>query len=129
MDILLDTHVLWWFLNGNDKMPDPVKETILNLENTIYVSIASVWEVVIKMSIGKLNFDDGVDGLIDAIENEDFLLLDMIPKHIKTVKELPFIHRDPFDRMLAAQAIVEELPIMTTDSNMIKYAINPIWAT
>ena len=129
MDILLDTHALWWFLNGSDKMPDTVKEAILNPENTIYVSIASVWEAAIKMSIGKLRFDGGVDGFLEAIENEDFLLLDITPKHIKMVKDLPFIHRDPFDRMLVAQAIVEELYIMTIDSNMVKYDIDTFWTT
>ena len=129
MDILLDTHALWWFLNGSDKMPDTVKGAILNPENTIYVSIASVWEAAIKMSIGKLRFDGGVDGFLEAIEDEDFLLLDITQKHIKMVKDLPFIHRDPFDRMLVAQAIVEELYIMTIDSNMVKYDINPFWTT
>ena len=129
MDILLDTHALWWFLNGSDKMPDATKETILNPENTIYVSIATIWEVAIKMSIGKLNFDGRIDRFVEAVESEDFLLLDITPTHIKSVQELPFIHRDPFDRMLIAQAIVEELSIMTTDSNIAKYDINQIWTT
>ena len=127
MDILLDTHAAWWFLNGNEKMPQDTRETIINSENTIYVSIASIWEVAIKMSIGKLNFDSGIDGFIEAIEDEGFSLMDITTGHIKTVKDLPFIHRDPFDRMLVAQAIVEELPIMTTDSEIVKYDINSVW--
>jgi PIN domain nuclease of toxin-antitoxin system len=127
MDILLDTHALWWFLNGSDKMPDTIKGIILNHENTVYISIASIWEVAIKISIGKLNFDGGIDRFIEAIESEDFLLLDITPKHIKAVVDMTFIHRDPFDRMLVAQAIVEELPVMTIDSNMVKYDITPIW--
>jgi PIN domain nuclease of toxin-antitoxin system len=129
MDILLDTHALWWFLNGSGKMPVTVKETILSAENTIYVSIASIWEAVIKMSIGKLNFDGDIGGFIEAIEDEDFLLLDITTKHIKAVKDLPLIHRDPFDRILVAQAVVEELPVLTTDSDMGKYDISTIWAT
>ena len=127
MDILLDTHALWWFLIGSEKMPDAVKESILNPENTIYVSIASVWEAAIKMSIGKLDFDGGIDRLIEAIDNEGFLLLDVATKHIKTVKDLSFIHRDPFDRMLVAQAIVEGFHVMTTDSDIAKYDISLIW--
>ena len=127
MDILLDTHAVWWLLNGSEKMPDTVKKTILNPENTVYVSIATIWETAIKMSIGKLSFDGGIDGFIKAIENEDFLLLGITPKHIKVVKDLPFVHRDPFDRMLVAQAIVEGLPIITTDLNIAKYDVKPIW--
>ncbi|MDR2546646.1 MAG: type II toxin-antitoxin system VapC family toxin [Lachnospiraceae bacterium] len=127
MEILLDTHALWWFLNGSDKMPNAVKETILTSENTIYVSIASIWEVAIKMSIGKLKFDGGIDRFVEAIEDEAFMLLDIIPKHIETVTKMDYIHRDLFDRMLVAQAIVEELPVITIDSNMVKYDITPIW--
>ena len=124
MDILLDTCSVLWYLNGNDGIQQATKETILNSENTIYVSIATIWEVAIKMSIGKLNFDGGIDGFIEAIEDEGFLLLDITTKHIKAVKDLPFIHRDPFDRMLVAQAIIEELPIMTADSDIVKYNVN-----
>jgi len=127
MDIVLDTHVVWWFLNGNEKTPKTVRETILNAENTIYVSIATIWEVAIKMSIGKMNFDGGIDGFIEAIEGNDFTLLGIDPQHIKAVTDLPFIHRDPFDRMLVAQAMVEDMPIMTSDANVLKYDIRSIW--
>ena len=127
MDILLDTCSALWYLNGDESMPQSVSELILNAENTIYVSIATVWEVAIKVSIGKLDFNGGIDGFIQAIEDEDFSLLDITTIHIKAVKDLPFIHRDPFDRMLVAQAIVEGLPIMTTDSDIIKYKIETIW--
>ena len=129
MDVLLDTCCVLWYLNGNDEMPQSTRETILNYENTFYISIATIWEVAIKMSIGKLMFDGGVDGFIEVIEDEGFLLLDITTNHIKAVKDLPFIHRDPFDRMLVAQAVVEELPIMTTDSELLKYNIDTVWVT
>ena len=127
MDIILDTCSVLWYFNGNDEMPQTTREVILNSENTIHVSIATVWEVAIKMSIGKLSFDGGIDGFIEAIEDEGFLLLDITTGHIKAVKDLPFIHRDPFDRILVAQAIVEELPILTTDSEIKKYDIKSVW--
>ncbi|MCL2361872.1 MAG: type II toxin-antitoxin system VapC family toxin [Defluviitaleaceae bacterium] len=127
MDILLDTHAVWWFLKGNDKMPSSVRNTIQNTENVIHVSVATIWEVAIKMSIGKLEFDGDIDGFIEAIEKEDFSLLNISPEHIKAVVSLPFIHRDPFDRMLIAQAMVEDIPIMTIDTNIVKYNIYPIW--
>jgi len=127
MNILLDTHVLWWFLRGNEKIPTTTRDTIFDSQNIIYISIASIWEVAIKMSIGKLSFDGGIDGFINAIEDENFELLGISTEHTKTVANLPFIHRDPFDRMLVAQAITENIPIMTTDANVLKYGMNSIW--
>ena len=123
MDILLDTCSALWYFNGNDEIPQSSRDTILNPDNAIYISIATVWEIAVKISIGKLNFRDGLNGFIKAIDDEGFSLLDITTEHIKTVKALPFIHRDPFDRMLVAQAIVEEMPIMTADSYMVKYDI------
>jgi len=127
MDILLDTHVVWWFLKGSEKIPTSVKDTIFDAKNKIYVSIATAWEVAIKMSIGKLSFDGGIDGFIEAIENENFAMMEISTEHIKIVTDLPFIHRDPFDRILVAQAIAEDISVMTTDANMLKYDIKPVW--
>ena len=127
MDFLLDTCSALWYFNGNDEMPKSARAIVLNPENSIYVSVATIWEVAIKMSIGKLGFNGGIDGFIGAIEDEGFTLLDITTGHIKTVKDLPILHRDPFDRMLVAQAIVEELPIITTDSHIVKYNITNIW--
>ena len=127
MDILLDTCSVLWFLNGDEKMSDSARDSILCADNTIYVRIATVWEVAIKLSINKLDFNDGIDGFIEALEAEDFTLLEISPKHVRAVAGLPFIHRDPFDRMLIAQAMEENIPIMTTDSEILKYDISPIW--
>jgi len=127
MDILLDTCSVLWFLNGDERMPVSARDIILNADNTIYVSTATVWEVAIKLSIEKLDFNDGIDGFIEALEIEDFSLLEISPKHIRVISGLPFIHRDPFDRMLIAQAMEENIPIMTADSEILKYDISPIW--
>ena len=123
MDILLDTHAVLWFFKGDEKMPKIATDMINDPNNKKYVSIASVWEVAIKTSNGKLSVDGGIDGFINAIENNGFLLLEIDPHHIKAVATLPFIHRDPFDRMLVAQAIEEDLYIMTVDNNIKKYNI------
>ena len=127
MNILLDTCSVLWYFNGNDEMPLSTREAILNADNFIFVSIASVWEVAIKISIGKLCFDGGIDRFIEAIKDEGFGLLEINPRHIKLLINLPFIHRDPFDRMLIAQATIEKLHIMTTDSEISKYNVNTIW--
>jgi PIN domain nuclease of toxin-antitoxin system len=126
MDILLDTHIVWWFLNGSEKLPATAGDIICNPENDIYVSIASVWEAAIKISIGKLEFDGGINGFIEAIEDNGFSLLEVNIKHIKIVTELPFIHRDPFDRMFIAQAMTENMAIMTVDENILKYDLKHI---
>ena len=127
MQILLDSHALLWFLEGNEKMPEATVEIINTPENEIYVSIVSIWEIAIKFSIGKLQLDGGVDTLIKNIEENGFSILDVSTEHVNTVAELHFIHRDPFDRMLVAQAMVEGISIMTIDSNITKYDINSVW--
>jgi len=127
MDMLLDTHAILWFLKGNEKMPKETRNFICSNEYRKYVSIASLWEVSIKSSRGKLNLDGGIEGFIEAIDDNGFLLLEIDPDHIKAVAELPFIHRDPFDRMIVAQAITENMTIMTIDENILKYDVNVIW--
>jgi len=127
MDILLDTHAVWWFLEGNPQMPDKTREIIINAKNRKYVSIASLWEVAIKMGIGKMDFDGGIDRFVETIESNGFILLGISPKHVKVVVGLPSIHRDPFDRMLVAQAVIEDMIIMTTDANILKYKVISIW--
>jgi len=79
------------------------------------------------MSIGKLHFDGDIKGLMDAIQDEGFSLLEISTAHMEVIADLPFIHRDPFDRMLIAQAMVEEMPIMTADANVQQYDVGYIW--
>jgi PIN domain nuclease of toxin-antitoxin system len=127
MDILLDTHAAIWFFEDDKRLSKSATEIIYNLENMIYVSIASLWEVGIKISSGKLKFTGGIDGFIETIYKNEFSLLDISPEHIKKATELPFIHRDPFDRMMTAQAIIEDMTIMTVDENIVKYDVRHIW--
>ncbi|MCL1862092.1 MAG: type II toxin-antitoxin system VapC family toxin [Defluviitaleaceae bacterium] len=127
MDILLDTHAILWFLKGSEKMPKSTRAIICDPTNKKHVSIASTWEVAIKSSNGKLNFDGGIEGFVNIIDDNGFLALDIDTRHVKGVAKLPFIHRDPFDRMLIAQAIIENMHIMTVDENILKYGVNTIW--
>jgi len=127
MDIILDTHAVIWFFEDNKRLSKTAIDTIYNLENMIYVSSASVWELAIKLSTGKLVFDGGIENFIETIYKNEFELLGISPKHIKMVAVLPFIHRDPFDRMIVAQAIAEDMAIMTVDENVVKYEIMSIW--
>ena len=127
MEILLDTHALLWFMDGDKNLPTSARETIQNTDNKIYVSIASVWEIAIKLSIGKLTLKKSIENFLTILDENGFILLEVNTKHIKKVAELPFIHRDPFDRMLVSQAMVENMSIMTIDSNITKYGVHIIW--
>jgi PIN domain nuclease of toxin-antitoxin system len=127
MKILLDTHALWWFLAGDEKMSQRAINTISDEKNTKFVSIASLWEVALKLCSNKSSFIGGIEAFIKATEDSGFSLLDIEPAHIQMVANLPFIHRDPFDRMLIAQAIIGDMAIITADSNILKYNVSIIW--
>ncbi|MCL2873447.1 MAG: type II toxin-antitoxin system VapC family toxin [Defluviitaleaceae bacterium] len=127
MGIILDTHVAIWFFEGDKRLSKSAIDAICDLDNMIYVSIASVWEVSIKLSTGKLKFDGGIENFIETIYKNEFELLGISPRHTKTIAELPFIHRDPFDRMLVAQAIAEDMAILTVDENIARYEIKSMW--
>ena len=127
MRVLLDTHALWWLFEGSEKIPKANIEIICAEENEICVSIASIWEVAIKLNIGKLEFNGGIVRFIETVEDNGFSFLGISPEHIAKTTELPLIHRDPFDRILVAQAMIEKMSIMTTDVNITKYEISVIW--
>ena len=93
----------------------------------IFISIASLWVLAIKLILNKLEFDGGIDGFIGSVDKNKFAFLEITQEHIKTVAELPFIHRDPFDRIIIAQAMVEGMVVATTDEHIIKYDISYIW--
>ncbi len=118
MNILLDTHILIWALEDNPKLSDVAKREIINGKNVIFVSIASVWEISIKKTMGKLI---APDNLFQEIEQHRFTLLDINFDHAQLAGELPSIHKDPFDRMLVAQAKLEKLTLITVDSTIYKY--------
>ena len=127
MRYLLDTHVALWLFEGNEKLSQIALDIIFNAENEIYVNIVSVWEVAIKVSLNKLDFDGGSDAFLTAIEANNIDLLGVGGDYIRIVESLPFIHRDPFDRMIVSTAIAEELTIITIDENIQKYDVPWIW--
>jgi PIN domain nuclease of toxin-antitoxin system len=118
MRILLDTHVFLWWVNADAKLSKPAKEIILNATE-IYVSSASIWEACIKEKIGKLEVD--IEKLAKAISESGFLELPITAKHAIEVYRLPDLHRDPFDRIMIAQAICEPLQFLTADKILQSY--------
>jgi PIN domain nuclease of toxin-antitoxin system len=117
---LLDTHVLIWWLEDADTLGPRCREIIANPRNEIYVSAASTWEISIKASLGKIQAPEDLDGVV---EDEGFSKLPISLFHGQAAGRLPVIHRDPFDRMLIAQAQVEGLILLTADENVAKYQI------
>ena len=124
MELLLDTHVFLWWLAGDSRLPPAVTETIKDTQNEIYISAASGWEISIKKAIGKLNAPDKLN---DIIEDEGFLHLPITFNHGEKAGSLPLIHKDPFDRMLVAQANIEGLKIVTGDIHIQQYAVKTFW--
>ena len=127
MDLLLDTHTLIWFLNGDIKLSDKVKNVIEDSNNVKMVSIASVWEIAIKISLDKFRFDKGLKHFLSMVEDNGFVILPITFEHAMDLSTLEFIHRDPFDRLLIAQCKVDNLTLATKDENIIQYNIKTIW--
>ena len=127
MRYLLDTHTLLWFFENNPSLSPEAKANILDKNNVIYVSIASFWEIAIKISLGKLNISFSTDELFEKIEDEDFILMAISSEHIKTIQTLTHHHRDPFDRILISQAKVESCTVITRDEAFTNYPITVLW--
>ncbi|CAH0440281.1 MULTISPECIES: type II toxin-antitoxin system VapC family toxin [Ralstonia solanacearum species complex] len=118
MRLLLDTHVFLWATSGDSKLTKAAQAVILNADE-VFVSAASIWEISIKAALNKIEAD--VDALIAEIGAAGFRELPVTAAHAAAVRTLPDIHRDPFDRILVAQAITEPLRLMTVDDNVTKY--------
>ena len=122
MRLLLDTHVLLWWLADDRKLGKTACEIIANSNNDVHVSTASVWEVAIKTALGRLEVE--LDDLEEAIVRNGFRPLPIGFRHAVTAGRLPSVHRDPFDRMLVAQARVEELRIVSHDQVFERYGLS-----
>ena len=118
MNIIIDTHIFLWALSEPLKIDDNKRSMLEDLSNTIYVSAISIAELMIKTSVGKLNIDFNPAVLA---QESGFLLLDFNADAALLLKEMPFHHRDPFDRMLVAQSLANGYPIMTEDPKISKY--------
>lgn len=127
MSYLLDTHALIWFLNGDDRIPNRVIKIIEDKNNLKFVSIASYWEISIKFSLGKFKYEKGLKAFFEMISNNGFLLLPIEVEHTLVASSLDFIHKDPFDRILIAQAMNENFTVLTFDKNIIRYKVETFW--
>ncbi len=129
MRILLDTHTFLWFVEGDtEQLSKRVQKLLQDQETTVILSIASLWELAIKTSTGKLKlslpFAEYVQRYILDAEAE---IMPILPAHTIAVSNLSFHHRDPFDRILIAQSLSENIPILSRDAVFDDYLINRIW--
>jgi len=127
MKYLLDTHVVLWVAENSPMLSDVAKTAILDKNNEKYVSLASAWEVVIKLGTSKLSLDGGLSEFFRMIDENGFHTLTVEREYLLQVAQLPDYHKDPFDRLLVATAITEGLSLITIDENIHKYAIPYIW--
>ena len=127
MRYLLDTHTAIWALGEKEKLSEEVKKIIDDVSLSLCVSIASAWEIAIKVSIGKLNFAGGSTSFLERMKRNGVELLNIEGSHIECVETLPFIHRDPFDRLLVATAKIGDMTILTSDENIHKYDVLSVW--
>ncbi len=128
MNLLLDTHAFLWFIDGNTKLSQRARELIEDQANAKVVSVASLWEMGIKISLGRLQLTRPFEELIPRqMELNGFGLLPLRTSHIAKVIPLPFYHRDPFDRIIVAQCMAESLSLVSLDPMFDKYSIRRFW--
>ena len=127
MNLLLDTHTFIWFINGDQSLSDNAVSKIKNIENQCFLSIASIWEIAIKMKLNKLHLKSDFNNITNfCIENE----IEILPinfEHIQKLNNLDFHHRDPFDRLIITQSIVEKLTVLTKDESFHLYKVKCFW--
>ena len=123
MKLLLDTHALLWALARPGELTSEARRRLQDPGNTVFVSVASAWEMEIKRALGKL---DAPSDLSVQIQRQRFTELPVHLRHVEALKNLPALHRDPFDRLLVAQAMADELVVVTRDARIRAYPIRSI---
>jgi PIN domain nuclease of toxin-antitoxin system len=127
MAYLLDTHTFLWMLDGSDRLPEKIRMIVTSKSNTCFLSIASLWEITIKEQLGKLKLDISLDDIILYMQSNSVEIIAINHLHLKALQSLEFINRDPFDRLIVAQAKTENLTLLTADIQLSKYPIRTFW--
>ena len=128
MKALLDTHAFLWWINDDPRLSSAVRALIGNGESELFLSAASGWEIAIKMRLGRLEVrEDPQQFIFEQLALNDIAVLPISMNHALRTAALPDHHRDPFDRMLVAQSQIEQLPIVTADPLIARYAVEVIW--
>lgn len=125
MRLLLDTHALLWSLTDSGRLGELSRAIIVDRDNSVAFSMVSLWEIAIKARVGKLDFDQRT--IAEAAVQAGFALLDLDRRHLDALDAVPMRHRDPFDHLLMAQAMAEDLRLMTSDRSMRGYPVDLLW--
>jgi PIN domain nuclease of toxin-antitoxin system len=127
MKVLVDTQSFIWFVEDNEKLPDSIRIIMEEPDNILFISIACLWEITIKMSLEKLKLSGNIETIIEQTNANGFEILPIEPKHLITLATLKFANRDPFDRIMIAQAITENIPVISSDSIFGLYPVKCLW--
>ncbi|MGB7375889.1 MAG: type II toxin-antitoxin system VapC family toxin [Rivularia sp. (in: cyanobacteria)] len=128
MKLLLDTHTFLWFIGGNLNLSSTAKNAIENTNNQRFISIATLWEISIKVSIGKLKLGLEFTKLVEQeVYGNAIEILEILPEHLDELVNLPFHHKDPFDRLIIAQSLVEDATLISKDAVFQSYPIKLLW--
>ena len=127
MNLLIDTHALIWFAEDDRKLSKVALAEMENPKNSRWVSVASIWEMAIKISLGKLAINGGLTAFRRRLESNGFDLLTVTAEHAESVADLPFHHRDPFDRLLVAQSKRSQMSFVSHDETLDAYGILRVW--
>jgi PIN domain nuclease of toxin-antitoxin system len=127
LSYLLDTHTFLWAITESPELSAEVIAILENSENQLFLSVASLWEIAIKLSIGKLRLTFPFDELPRKLAKASVQVIDIKFDHLRIVSSLPLVHRDPFDRLIVAQALSENLILLTKDELMKSYSVQTFW--
>jgi PIN domain nuclease of toxin-antitoxin system len=126
--LLVDTHAFLWFITDDPQLSTVAKGLIADPDNEILISPASYWEIAIKVRIGKYTLSAPYETLIEqGIDGNGFKILPIEPRHTAVLTTMPFHHRDPFDRLIVAQAEIEQAPIVSIDAVLDAYGVQRLW--
>ena len=128
MKLLLDTHAFIWFVDGNPKLSSAARTAIDNIENPVYLSVASVWELAILVSLKRITLQRTVKEYVALYTDRNAIDLRAVTiDHVEGIVHLPFHHRNPFDRLLIAQAKFHDLTLISADGTFKQYDVNILW--
>jgi PIN domain nuclease of toxin-antitoxin system len=126
--LLLDTHAFLWFIQGNEALSDVARAAIENQVNQKFISVASLWEIAIKVNIGRLAIGMSITDLVNReLLGNAFDILNIASEHLDELATLPFQHKDPFDRLIISQSLVENIPIISRDRMFENYSAQLLW--
>ena len=128
MNLLLGTHAFIWSYDEQHKLSKRALQEMSNTSNTLFLSVASIWEIQIKIQTGKFKFKDPIaDVIAEQQQINGIQILPIQLAHALHLENLPFHHKDPFDRLLISQAIVENMTLVSADADFAKYQVNLLW--